>query len=69
MDKAIIKSMVAGYGNARFEVNTEEGLDVVEEFYSDSEPEEGQKIAGVKQTDGFIQDIQQGLQQSVRAVN
>lgn len=58
-----------GYGNARFEVDSEEGLDSVEEFYSDSEPEEGQKIVGVKQTDGFIQDIQQGLQQSVRAVN
>jgi hypothetical protein len=24
-----------GYGNARFEVNSEEGLDLVEEFYTD----------------------------------
>jgi hypothetical protein len=24
-----------GYGNARFEVNAEEGLDLVEEFYTD----------------------------------
>ena len=58
-----------GYGNAQFEMNSEEGVDAVEEFYSDSKLEEGQKIAGVKQIDGSIQDIQQGLQQSVRAVN
>ncbi len=58
-----------GYCNARFEVNTEEGLDVVEEFYSDSELVERQQVEGLKQVDGFIQDIQQGLQRSVRAVN
>lgn len=58
-----------GFTNARFEVNTEEGLDLVDEFYTGSESVEGQKIVGVKQADGVIQDIQQGLQQSVRAVN
>ncbi|ENW05330.1 hypothetical protein F934_01295 [Acinetobacter beijerinckii ANC 3835] len=30
-----------GYGNASFEVGVEEGLDIVEEFYSDeSKPEQ-----------------------------
>ena len=58
-----------GFANARFDVNSEEGLDVIEEFYSDSELEDGQKIAGVNQADRLIQDIQQGLQRSVRAVN
>lgn len=50
-----------GYGNARFEVSAEEGVDLVEEFYSDSE-----SVEGVKQSDRFIQ---KGLQQSVRVVN
>jgi len=58
-----------GFANVQFEVNTEEGLDTVDEFYSESELEEGQKIVGVNQADGFIQEIQQGLQQSVSAVN
>jgi len=58
-----------GYGNARFEVGSEEGIDLIEEFYTDSESIDEQKIQGVKQADGFVQDIQQGLQQSVRAVN
>jgi hypothetical protein len=47
-----------GYGNARFEVNSEEGLDLVEEFYTDELVETEQ-----------VQDIQKGLQQHVRAVN
>lgn len=58
-----------GFANAQFEVNSEEGVGVVEEFYSDTESFEEQRISGGKQVDGFIQDIQQGLQQSVRAVN
>ena len=70
-----------GYGNARFEVNSEEGLDLVEEFYSDEnqETEVEQVQAETKararakpkpnQCEGFVQDIQQGLQQNVRAVN
>lgn len=45
-------------------MNAGKGLDVMEAFYSDSE-----SVEGVTQADGFIQDIQQGLQQSVRAVN
>ena len=66
-----------GYGNARFEVNSEEGLDLVEEFYTDEvvEAEQVQSESKAKakpkfnQGDGFVQDIQKGLQGSVRAVN
>ena len=68
-----------GYGNARFEVNSEEGLDLVEEFYMDevveSEQVQSETTTRTKtkpkfnQGDGFVQDIQKGLQGSVRAVN
>ena len=64
-----------GYGNARFEVDSEEGLNLVEEFYADEvvESEQTQLESKTKpkfhQGDGFVQDIQQGLQSSVRAVN
>ena len=67
-----------GYGNARFEVNSEEGLDLVEEFYMDevveSEQVQSETTTRTKtkpkfnQGDGFVQDIQKGLQGSVRAV-
>ncbi len=55
-----------GYGNASFEVGGEEGLDIVEEFYSD-EP----KSERHQQTNDLshVQDIQKGLQQSVQALN
>ncbi|WP_313482999.1 MULTISPECIES: recombination directionality factor [Acinetobacter] len=64
-----------GYSNAQFEVNVEEGLDLVEEFYADEQIESEQirpdtKVKSKpKQGNGFVQDIQQGLQGSVRAVN
>ena len=66
-----------GYGNARFEVNVGEGLDLVEEFYvvENSEAGHGQSEfkdkAKLKSNQGksFVQDIQKGLQGSVRAVN
>jgi hypothetical protein len=66
-----------GYGNAQFEVNTEEGLDFVEEFYVDenAEPEHSPLESKAKtktkftQSKVFLQDIQQDLQGSVRAVN
>ena len=72
-----------GYGNARFEVNSEEGLDLVEEFYSDENDEAehspqhiqtDSKVwtkakAKLNQSEGFVQDMQKGLQGSVRAVN
>ena len=50
-------------------MNSEEGLDAVDEFCPDPESVEGQKIVGVKQADGFIKDIHQELQQSVQALN
>ena len=55
-----------GYGNARLEVDSEEGLDVVEEFYAEDTEQRSQK-----QTHDLshAHEIQQGLQQSVRAVN
>ncbi|MFW1983384.1 hydrolase or metal-binding protein [Acinetobacter guillouiae] len=66
-----------GYGNARFEVNSEEGLDLVEEFYTDEPVASEQAQSEVKgkakpkfqQGQDFVQDIQKGLQQNVRAVN
>ena len=72
-----------GYGIARFEVNAEEGLDLVEEFYMDEnqETEHSQQQVQVEsktrarakpkpnQSEGFVQDMQKGLQGSVRAVN
>ena len=66
-----------GFANAQFDVNSEEGLDLVEEFYVDesSEAEQVQSESKTKsktkfnQQDGFVQDIQQELQGSVRAVN
>lgn len=63
------------YGNARFEVNSDEVLDLVEEFYVDetSEAEQVQPESKAKskfnQQDGFVQDMQKGLQRSVRSVN
>ncbi|ENV45364.1 recombination directionality factor [Acinetobacter schindleri] len=70
-----------GFANAQFEVNAEEGLDFVEEFYSDENQEtnieqvKSETTARTKakpkpnQGEGFVQDIQKGLQRSVRAVN
>lgn len=66
-----------GYANARFEMNSEEGLDLVEEFYTDEDvesdqrqPESKPKVkAKFNQGDEFVQDIHQGLQQSVKSLN
>lgn len=70
-----------GFSNAQFEVNSEEGLDLVEEFYNDenqdAEAEQLQPEASTRtkakakpnQSEGFVQDMQKGLQGSVRAVN
>lgn len=69
------------FANAQFEVNTEEGLDLVEEFYSDenqeTDIEQGQSETSNRtkakpkpnQGESFVQDMQKGLQGSVRAVN
>ncbi|MEG1488542.1 recombination directionality factor [Acinetobacter sp.] len=56
-----------GFANANFEMNDGEGLDVLEEYY----PEQEQNCAVEQQAspEEFVQNIQQGLQQSVRPVN
>ena len=66
-----------GYGNARFEVNSEEGVDLVEEFYVKEIPDVEHSQPDLKtkakpkfhQKEDFVQDIQKDLQQHVRAVN
>lgn len=50
-----------GFANAKFEVSGEEGFEVGEEFYV----EEKQQVHDIPQ----VQDIQKGLQQSVKAVH
>ena len=65
------------FANAIFEMNVEEGLDLVEEFYADENAESEhsplESKAKIKpkftQSKGFLRDIQQDLQGSVRAVN
>ena len=70
-----------GFANAQFEVNIEEGLDLVEEFYSDENHDtdigqvQPETLSRAKakpkpnQDEGFVQEMQQGLKGSVRAVN
>ena len=57
-----------GFANARFETDMDDGLDVVQEFYSDQSQNQTQQH---QQTHDLnqVQELQQGLQQSVRAVN
>lgn len=63
---ALDQMALQGYGNAQFEVDGEEGIDIVEEFYTKSSHRQDQKkVHDVAQ----VQDIQQGLLQAVRAVN
>jgi hypothetical protein len=74
---ALDQAAVQGYGNARFEVNNEGGLDLVEELYTEEFSEVEKQLIDSKaktkpklnRDDGFVQDIQQGLQDSVRVVN
>ena len=54
-----------GYGNASFEVGSDEGLDIVEEFYTEDTKSEHQQNHDL----AHVQDIQKGLQQSVQALN
>lgn len=68
-----------GYANARFEVNLEEGLDLVEEFYTDEGFESELVQAEIKNKakselkshrgEGVVQEIQKSLNQNVRVVN
>ena len=52
-----------GFAKARFEVNSEEGLEIVDEFYSE-EGKPQQQAQGLS----HVQHIQQELHQSVKAV-
>lgn len=55
-----------GYANAKFEVEDEEGMDVVDEFYvNGTKPEQHQQTYALN----HVQNIQKGLQQSVQALN
>lgn len=54
------------YGNASFEVGGDEGLDIVEELYTDEhKSEQHQQTYDLT----HVQDIHKGLQQSVQALN
>ncbi len=55
-----------GFANAQFEIQSEEGMEVVDEYYPEGEHTKGEQRY---EPEGFVQNIQQGLQQSVRAVN
>jgi hypothetical protein len=74
---ALDQVALQGYVNAQFEVNVEEVLDLVEEFYVEESSEAEQQHLDSKaktkpklnQDNGFAQDMQKGLQGSVRAVN
>lgn len=56
-----------GFANARFEIHGEEGMDLVEEYF----PKQEQNQAMEQQTspEGLVQDIQQGLRDSVQIMN
>ncbi|MFX8859912.1 hydrolase or metal-binding protein [Acinetobacter baumannii] len=55
-----------GYGNANFEIGSEEGLDIAEEFYvGETNQEQHQQTHDLS----HVQDIQKELQQSVQALN
>ena len=55
-----------GFANAKFEVHAEEGMELLEEFYPHSDSAVDTEHSAQL---GYVQEIQQGLQQSVRAVN
>ena len=61
---ALDQTALQGYTNAQFEVDVEEGLDKIEEFYP-KENKSQQQVQDFLQ----MQDIQKGLQQSVQALN
>ena len=71
---ALDQTASQGYANAQFEMDGGEGLEIVEEFYID-EAEQTQLEPEIKakskltQGKGVVQDVQQGLQASVRTVN
>jgi hypothetical protein len=63
---ALDQAALQGYANAQFEVDGEEGVEIIDEFYTESSQRLDQKqISDFTQ----VQDIQKGLQQSVSAVS
>ncbi|WP_180051922.1 hydrolase or metal-binding protein [Acinetobacter sp. YH12099] len=63
---ALDQTAKQGFANAQFEVNAEEGVDLVEEFYTEeAKSEQHQQIHDLT----HVQDIQKVLQQSVQALN
>jgi hypothetical protein len=63
---ALDQTALQGYANAQFEVDGEEGVEIIEEFYAhDAPPQDKKQTHALTQA----QSIQQSLQQSVRAVN
>ncbi|WP_349929260.1 hydrolase or metal-binding protein [Acinetobacter sp. A1-4-2] len=62
---ALDQTALQGFANARFEVDGEEGVEIIDEFYTESSQRQDRKqVHDLTQA----RDIQQGLQQSVRAV-
>ena len=62
---ALDQAALQGYRNARFEVDGEEGIEIIDEFYTErSERQNRKQIHDLTQAQG----IQEGLQQSVQAV-
>lgn len=62
---ALDQAALQGYANARFEVDGEEVIEIIDEFYTESsERQDRKQIHDLTQAQG----IQEGLQQSVQAV-
>lgn len=55
-----------GFANAKFEVHAEEGMELLEEFYPNNDSAVDTEHSAQL---GYVQEIQQGLQRSVRPVN
>lgn len=74
---ALDQTALLGYENLQFAVSGEGNADLVEEFYTNGVTEvekfnvrpKGNMKSKINQRDDFIQDMQQELQGSVRAVN
>jgi len=60
---ALDQTALQGFANTMFEVNVEEGLEIIEEFYVGDAPPKNFKN---EHDLGQVQDFQQELQQSVR---
>ena len=73
MQKALDHVARQGYGNASFEVGDDEGMDIVEEFYTEQQnavevqPDSVSSANATQILDNTVQ-IQHGLRQSVKAI-